>query len=199
MLTLQHLAHQCNGKTLLADLGVTLLPGALVRLEGENGSGKSLLLAKIAGQAGCARGSVLFAGEESRGDKEFFADLLYLGEDQTDLAPRQKVAKQLKIWTKKGQGDASLIPAAAHYFGLTPWKETPVKHLSTGWRQRLRLARLMLQPAAIWLLDRPFYALDEAGRRQLENLIVSRCKQNGIVIFTHNGETRLNPHGRLEV
>lgn len=199
MLTLQHLAHQCNGKTLLADLGVTLLPGALLRLEGGSGCGKSLLLAKIAGQAECARDSVIFAGQETRGDKEFFADLLYLAEGQGDLPLRRKVARQLAVWTKKGQGDASLIPAAAHYFGLTPWMEMPVRALSAGWRQRLRLARLMLQPAALWLLDRPFYALDEAGRWQLENLIASRCKQNGIVIFTHDGETRLNPHGRLEI
>jgi ABC-type transport system involved in cytochrome c biogenesis ATPase subunit len=66
-----------------------------------------------------------------------------------------------------------------------------------GWRQRVRLARLLVQPHTLWLLDRPILYLDETGRNMAETLIAGRCQQNGIVIFSHDGETRLNPHGSL--
>ncbi len=193
MLTLQDLERQCNGKTYYAGFGLTLLPGCLIRLEGASGSGKTMLMEVIAGRQSCSSGSVQFAGEESRGDKEFFSDLTYIPENQDDLTLRWTVEKQLKRWSRKGEQE--LMSAATHYFQLTPWLEVPLKKLSKGWRQRVRLARLMLQPTAIWLLDRPFLYLDDPARLQLENLIAGRCRQNGIVIFSHDGTTHLNPHG----
>jgi len=197
MLTLQHLERQCNGKTLFSHLGVTLLPGCLLRLTGGAASGKTTLLDILAGNRPCPRGLILFAGEETRGDKDFFADLHYFPETQQDITLRWKVEKQLQHWAKSGQNE--LVQAAIRYFQLEALLGRRIAGLSAGERQQVRLARLMIQPRALWLLDRPFLYLDEPGIRQLENLIVSRCEQSGIVIFTHDGETRLNPHGLVEL
>lgn len=188
MLTLQYHEKQCN---------VTLLPGCLLRLEGKGGSGKTALLESIAGKRDCPPGTVLFAQKETRGDKEFFADLIYLSEYQEELTLRWTVQRQLNQWVKKGEKE--LLPAAIHYFSLQSLLAVKQKHLSASQRQRVRLARLVLQPSAIWLLDRPFLYLDEEGRTQLEALIAGRCQQNGMVMFTHDGATRLNPHGVVEL
>lgn len=193
MLTLQHLTRQSHAGLLLEEVAVTLLPGCLLRLEGASGSGKTLLLEMIAGKQRCAPHSILFDNQETRGNKLFFGDTRYLPEHQTELTLRWTVEKQLRHWTKKGERE--LLSPAIHFLQLEPWLKTPLREVSAGWRQRVRLARLILQPATLWLLDRPFLYLDESGRSILETLIASRCQQNGIILFSHDGQTRLNPHG----
>lgn len=197
MLTLQSLSRQCNDRLILPDIAVTLLPGCLLRVEGASGSGKTLLLESIAGKQPCPPGSILFDNQETRGNKLFFGDITYLPEHYGDLTLRWTVEKQLNHWAK--QGERELLSPAIRFFQLEPWLKTPLRELSMGWRQRVRLARLILQPVTLWLLDRPFLYLDEAGRAMAETLLASRCQQNGIVLFSHDGGTRLNPHGVLVV
>ena len=195
MLTLQSLSRQSNDRLLLQEFAVTLLPACLLRVEGESGAGKTLLLEMIANEAPCPKGSVLFDNQETRGNKLFFGDITYLPEHHAELTLRWTVEKQLARWAKRGE--VQLIPLAARFLQLDPWLKTPLRELSMGWRQRVRLARLMIQPTTLWLLDRPMLYLDEAGKAIAETLIASRCQQNGMVIFSHDGPTRLNPHGMM--
>ncbi len=198
MLTLQKL--DCwlpNKEPLFTNMGVSLLPGCLLRIKSASGSGKTSLLDMIAGRKKVGKGHILFAGEETRGDAEFFADLLYLPEGFAKYSPRVTVAKQLRNWSHKSQ--AELIEAAISYFNLEQVLDYKLKDLSVGWLMRVKLSLLIINPSLIWLLDRPFYALDDWAIEKLEGLIAGRCHQNGIVIFTHDGETRLNPHHTLQL
>lgn len=197
MLTLQHLSRQSSAAALFCEVGVSLMPGCLLRLAGRNGSGKTTLLDMIAGKQAVLPGQILFAGQETRGDKEFFAEMLYLPEGFPHYSSRVTVRRQLEKWCGREQRD--LIEAALNYFELKYVADCRLGELSTGWLMKLKLSLLILNPSLIWLLDRPFYALDERGRGKLEALIAGRCQQNGIVIFTHDGETRLNPHHTLNM
>ena len=47
--------------------------------------------------------------------------------------------------------------------GLHGREDLPVRSLSAGQRRRVLLARLLLRPASLWVLDEPFNALDAAG------------------------------------
>jgi len=195
MLTLQRLSRQSHKYPLYQNLGVSLLPGCLMRVEGANGSGKTMLLESIAGQQEVDKGHILFAEQETRGDSEFFNEVMYLPESFPHYKAKITVAKQLERWASKEQQE--LLDAAVHYFELKYVLEEKLADLSVGWLMKVKLALLVLKPSLIWLLDRPFYGLDEKGRVQLETLIAGRCRQNGMVFFTHDGETRLNPHHTL--
>ena len=194
MLTLWHLNRQIHAKNFLQEIALTLLPGALIRVTGSSGSGKTTLLEMIAGKQPCPKGCILFDNEETRGNKLFLGDTAYLAEQQDDLVLRWTVQKQLHYWARKA-GEVELIEPAIHFFQLSEWLNTPLRELSLGWRQRVRLAQLILRPTALWLLDRPMLYLDEAGKNIAETLIAGRCKQSGMVLFVHDGATQLNPHG----
>jgi heme exporter protein A len=58
----------------------------------------------------------------------------------------------------------------------------PVRALSQGQARRLALARLIVAPRPIWLLDEPAAALDEAGKAVLNELIASHRASGGIVV-----------------
>lgn len=198
MLTLWHLNRQIHAKNFLQEIALTLLPGALIRVTGSSGSGKTTLLETIAGKQPCPQGSILFDNQETRGNKLFLGDTLYLAESHDDLVLRWTVSKQLRYWAKQ-RGEQELITPAVNFFRLQPWLDVPLRELSVGWRQRVRLTKLIVQPAALWLLDRPMQCLDEEGCNMAETLIASRCQQSGIVLFTHDGETLLNPHGVVDL
>lgn len=71
--------------------------------------------------------------------------------------------------------------------GLDPCADFPAQHLSAGQRRRFGLARLLLKPAPIWLLDEPLTALDIHGQKLARDLISRHQATGGIaVIATHD-------------
>jgi ABC-type transport system involved in cytochrome c biogenesis ATPase subunit len=193
MLTLQHLSRQLRGCTAAE---ITLLPGCMSRLVGDIPLARKLLKL-IAGRKSCPKNSILFAEQETRGDAEFFTDIFYLSRYQKPhfLMKRRSVEVQLQHWAKEGA--PQLLDAAIHFFQLSEVLKTPLGKLDDAWWQRVRLAQLILNPCTIWLLEEPLARLDDEGRHIMEVLMAGRCKQSGIVIFTHQGETNLNPHAVL--
>jgi len=196
MLTIQNIERQSGGVTLFTEFGISLLPGSLIRLEGANASGKSRLLEMISGKSPVETGCITFAHEETRGDSEFFNDVLHLPQrNEAALKSRLTVRKQVERLVQKGSAD--LVGAALGYFGLTALQDEKMAALTYGQQQRVYLTPLVTNPSVIWLLDRPMMGLDATARRAVDTLIAGRCQQNGIVLYTHEGESLLNPHGIL--
>lgn len=196
MLTIHNIERQSGGVHLFTDFGISLLPGSLLRVEGANASGKTWLLEMIAGKAPVELDCITFAHEETRGDSEFFSELLYLPQrNEASLKPRLTVQKQVERFAK--QGSQELVGAAMGYFGLNALANEKVGALTFGQQQRVYLTQIVTRPSLIWLLDRPMLGLDSTARAAVDTMIAGRCQQNGIVIYTHEGESLLNPHGTI--
>ena len=56
--------------------------------------------------------------------------------------------------------------------------------MSAGQKRRIALARLLLSPATLWILDEPFTAIDLAGVAELESLIAAHAAAGGAVLLT---------------
>ncbi len=196
MLTIQNIERQSGGVYLFSEFGITLLPGSLLRVEGANGSGKTWLLEMIAGKVPVETDCILFAEEETRGDSEFFNDVIFLPQRHDgSLKLKLTVRKQVERLAQKGSTE--LIDAALNYFGLNALANEKIGALTYGQQQRVYITPLITNPSLIWLLDRPMMGLDSTARKALDTLIAGRCQQNGIVIYTHEGESLLNPHGAI--
>jgi phosphonate transport system ATP-binding protein len=59
-----------------------------------------------------------------------------------------------------------------------------VDRLSGGERQRVGLARALLSPAKIWLIDEPLSALDPTRARQAMDSLITHAKDHGITLIT---------------
>jgi tungstate transport system ATP-binding protein len=72
--------------------------------------------------------------------------------------------------------------------GLAAERERPARVLSGGQQQRLALARAWAVQPAVLFLDEPTASLDPAGKREVEALIDSFSRDDGvaIVMSTHN-------------
>lgn len=78
-----------------------------------------------------------------------------------------------------GTGD---VDNALNRVGLDRMARAPARALSQGQARRLALARLLVAPRPIWLLDEPAAALDASGRALLEEMITSHCAAGGVVL-----------------
>ena len=177
-----------NDRLLFQRLAFAIEPGEILRVEGPNGAGKTSLLRILAGIAAPEDGSVLWGGRDiARHRAEYALDRRYLGHHNGHslaLTARENLRLAAAL---QGESPASGgLDARLAVVGLAQAAETPVLQLSSGQRRRLALARLLLGPARIWILDEPLNALDAEGRALVARLLAEQATRGGIaVVSTH--------------
>jgi heme exporter protein A len=166
------------------DLDFAADAGDALWLAGPNGSGKSSLLRLMAGLLEPIDGAIAWNGRAIAGDREAHrARLRYLGHLDA-VKPHLSVAENLRFWADYWDAPNGNAMAALERVGLAHLHDAAGRRLSAGQRRRLALARLLLVPAALWLLDEPTAALDAEGIA-LFTMLVAECRaQGGMVIFS---------------
>lgn len=167
-------------RPLFAGMGFSLTQGSLLLLKGPNGSGKTSLLRILAGLLPADSGQVLWNGQPIQGNAEFKRDLMMIGH-KSAVKLDCTVEENLRFWAQLYNTEL-LLPAALKFFDLTRYKDTLAGHLSAGWQRRVALARLIVAPCKLWLLDEPTNFLDDDAVVLVASLIESRVQQGGIVV-----------------
>ncbi len=160
-------------RLVLRGVSFTVAPGGALLLLGANGSGKSTLLRVLAGLKRPDAGRVLWQG----GDADPLP-VAYLGH-QDAVKPGLTALENLAFAAGTGRGDARDALAALDLAALA---DLPARLLSAGQKRRLALARLVLSPAAIWLLDEPTLGLDTAAVERLGGLLAAHRAGGGVVV-----------------
>ncbi|WP_123402234.1 cytochrome c biogenesis heme-transporting ATPase CcmA [Inmirania thermothiophila] len=185
MLEAEGLVFVREDRVLFEDLGFALHAGEALQVEGPNGSGKTTLLRVLCGLALPEEGEVRWRGTDiRRARSEYLAELAYIGHQhgvKGELTPRENLAVACALG---GRRDGVEADEALARMGLSGYEDVPCRTLSAGQRRRVALARLLLTPARLWILDEPFTALDRGGRRDIERLISQHLAQGGLAVFT---------------
>jgi zinc/manganese transport system ATP-binding protein len=161
--------------------------GSLTAVVGANGAGKSTLLAAIAGVVRPVRGDVscsarrrlAYLPQVSAIDRNFplsVAELITLGG-----------WRELGAFRRPGPALGARVAVAADRVGLAERLARRIAEISVGELQRAMFARMMLQDAAVILLDEPFAAVDAAIASMLLDQIL-RWHREGrtIVVVLHD-------------
>lgn len=164
-----------GARTLFENLSLRAGAGEYVEIRGANGSGKTSLLRAIAGFLRPRAGVISLAGAEER------ALALHYVAHQNGLKGQASVRAHLSYWAGLF-AVASDEGAALARLGLTRQADLPARVLSQGQARRLALARLILAPRPVWLLDEPAAALDDEGRSMLSGLITAHTEAGGLVL-----------------
>ena len=173
---------------LFRDVSFSASAGEWVEVRGANGSGKTTLLRGLAGLTLLDAGEVLWNGRAVReAGGEYRAALLYGGHApgvKDELTVEENLRTLLALRDVRVEG-AALVEAIGRA-GLAQRRHLPARRLSAGQRRRIGVARLMLDPAPLWILDEPLTALDADGEA-LFNTLLQQHVANGrmAVIATH--------------
>lgn len=193
MLSILNIKKLFREKLIFKDVSFSAFPGSIILLKGENGSGKSTLLKIIAGLIKPTYGTVSYDNNNIQDVLEDYHKecVSYLG-TKIALKDDLTVFDYLRFWAII-DGEEILIPAAMKYFGLDKYADILCNELSSGWQQKIALAKLIVCNKKIWLLDEPDTYLDAIGRDALQKLITIKANEGGIVILaSHNIEKTQN-------
>lgn len=182
-------AHSLNcerdDRVLFDDLSLKIRPGDLVQLTGPNGAGKTTLLRLLAGLNRDFSGEVLWNGQPVYDDYyEYARQRLYIGHlsaIKKVLTPLENLRWFLSPWPEVNE-DA--LWDALEEVALAGFEDVPCQQLSAGQQRRVALARLLITPAPLWILDEPFTALDKEGVAWLEQKLAEHVKRGGSVLIT---------------
>jgi len=202
-------------KEILRAVDLAVAPGEHVAIVGASGAGKTSLLQVAAGALRADSGTVRLGGESfwqltPRG-RQRVRRSLFLAPQVPPLPPRQRVVTAILAARLPTQGfwrglssllfpaDLAEIRTALEAFGLAGRLFDRVDRLSGGERQRVGLARALVAPARIWLLDEPLAALDPVHGEQVLALLTGEARRRGVtlVVSLHQAELARRHFPRL--
>lgn len=186
LLQAEGLAFARNDEPVFGPLDFTLNAGDVVLVEGDNGSGKTTLLKVLSGLLTPNSGRIRLNGEDltlARLSHQV-ALLGHLGGLKLDLTALENLRFAIGVFGLRSA--AAPLPALASV-GLEGYEDVPVRSLSAGQKKRVALARLLLVPAALWLLDEPYANLDKSGIDLVNRLLDAHARRGGAALVTSHG------------
>lgn len=186
LLSAHGLGFDRNDEPIFGPLDFHLEPGDALLVHGGNGSGKTTLLRVLAGLLRPARGEIRLRGEPATLERiaSSCALLGHLLGHKGELSASENLQFACGLF---GQRAGSDIDAALLHVGLGGYEDAPARQFSAGQRKRLALARLLLMPARLWLLDEPYANLDLPGIDLVNRLIEDHLSTGGAALITSHG------------
>ncbi len=172
------------------DVSFELAGGELLGLVGPNGAGKTTLLRVLTGLHAPTSGSAHVFGKPVLGEHEVVRHHIGFAPDTPPVYEELTVQQFLEFIAGAyglGRGEAGeRIDFWLEKLWLVEKRDTPVKHLSRGMRQRLMLARTLIPRPHVLLLDEPLAGLDPAGRVHLRRVLAMLREQGcAMVVSSH--------------
>lgn len=191
ILDVRNLCCRRGERAVFEGLSFCLFGGELIALTGRNGAGKSSLLALLAGRLRPHSGTIAshVLGETPLSE----AVHLVAHRDglKAALTARENLGFACDVLSK---GDLALMSCAAISpeaalvrVGLAHAADLPAGYLSAGQKRRLALARVLVSPRPLWLLDEPNAALDAGGQAVLVTLMQAHLAAGGAIIAATHG------------
>ncbi|ABN73398.1 heme ABC transporter ATPase [Actinobacillus pleuropneumoniae] len=174
----ENASYEIEGKTLLKNFTTTIQRGDKIALVGTNGCGKTTFIKLLLGELQPTSGSIRCGTK---------LEVAYFDQYRADLDLEKTVMDNVA----DGKQDVEVNGVKRHVLGylqdfLFPPKRamTPVKALSGGERNRLLLAKLLLKPNNLLILDEPTNDLDVETLELLEEVLADY--QGTLLIVSHD-------------
>ncbi len=186
MLAVARLRFDRNDACVFGPLDFFVHSGEALLVTGGNGAGKTTLLRVLAGLLRAEDGSELtWHGQAcSSLPAEGIAFVGHLPGHKADLGAIDNLRFAVGL---HGCRVGVCARTALASVGLAGFEDVPAGRLSAGQRKRLALARLLLSPAPLWLLDEPYANLDRDGMTLVDRLLGEHQDAGGAALITTHG------------
>jgi ABC-2 type transport system ATP-binding protein len=168
-------------------IGFEARPGEVFGLLGHNGAGKTTTIRMLTGRTPPTSGTATVGGHDIVEEREAARGLLNLVFEDQNLYERLTGRDNLKLFADLYGAPADRTDELLERVGIANAKDRKVKTYSTGMKQRLLLARGLVNDPKVLFLDEPTRGLDPMSARNLRT-IVRELSAAGttIVLTTHD-------------
>lgn len=171
----------------LNQISFSINEGEIFGFLGPSGSGKTTMINILTGQLQANSGKTELLGKDSQ--KLLPSDFEELGlvGDTSGYYEKLSLYNNLLLFARLYGVSKSRIEEILKQVGLYDSKDTPAEKLSTGMRQRMLLARALINYPKVLFLDEPTSGLDPTTSKKIHKLL-QELKERGTTIFltTHD-------------
>lgn len=172
----------------VANATLEVKPGTVTALIGPNGCGKTTLMLMLAGLLRPDAGEIEVAGANPRTDSAqvrssigWMPDQLGSWDNLTCLSTLTLVGRGYRLHKDEARSRGARLLEMVH---LTEFTDRPTRVLSRGQKQRLSLARALMNDPAVLLLDEPANGLDPRSRIELRTLVRDLAAEGKAVLVS---------------
>ena len=187
MITVEKITKRFGNKTALNQIQFNVEKGEIFGFLGPSGAGKTTLINILTGQLKADEGTTQLLGKDTKDLTP--EDLVHIGlvGDSSGYYEKLSLEKNLIVYAKIYGLPNSRVDEVLEQVGLLESKKTIAEKLSTGMRQRMFLARALLNRPELLFLDEPTSGLDPMTSKKIHRLL-EELKAAGTTIFltTHD-------------
>ena len=187
MITVEKITKRFGNKTALNQIQFNVDKGEIFGFLGPSGAGKTTLINILTGQLKADEGTTQLLGKDTKDlTPEDLAHIGLVG-DSSGYYEKLSLEKNLIVYAKIYGLPNSRVDEVLEQVGLLESKKTIAEKLSTGMRQRMFLARALLNRPELLFLDEPTSGLDPMTSKKIHRLL-EELKAAGTTIFltTHD-------------
>ncbi|MBF1732413.1 MULTISPECIES: ABC transporter ATP-binding protein [unclassified Granulicatella] len=187
MITVEKITKRFGNKTALNQIQFNVEKGEIFGFLGPSGAGKTTLINILTGQLKADEGTTQLLGKDTKDlTPEDLAHIGLVG-DSSGYYEKLSLEKNLIVYAKIYGLPNSRVDEVLEQVGLLESKKTIAEKLSTGMRQRMFLARALLNRPGLLFLDEPTSGLDPMTSKKIHRLL-EELKAAGTTIFltTHD-------------
>ena len=176
----------------LRRLSLEIAKGECVVLAGRNGSGKTTLLRIAARLVRPTAGTLTLLGTTTDADRRaagvgFVAHATMVYDELTAEENLTLFGRLLGVPDVRAR-----VAELVGEIGLSERRGSPLRTFSRGMRQRVAVARALLEQPALLLLDEPATGLDSPSVAWLARTLQALCNSGGTVVMSLHGESELS-------
>ncbi len=196
LLALDAISKSWGPRAVLKSVSLELPEGALLHVHGRNGAGKTTLLRIIAGIFRPDEGQVTLRGEltPERHRREYQQSIGFLAAGDRGIYARLTGRRNLEFWAAvafiERSRRAAAIERVVEMFLPDGLADQRTDRMSTGQRQRVRLAMAFMHRPQLVLLDEPTASLDDVGVASLIAALEEHKREGGSMICCSPGADR---------
>ena len=187
MIKVERVIKRFGDNVALNQISFSINEGEIFGFLGPSGSGKTTMINILTGQLQANSGKTELLGKDSQ--KLLPSDFEELGlvGDTSGYYEKLSLYNNLLLFARLYEVSKSRIEEILKQVGLYDSKDTPAEKLSTGMRQRMLLARALINYPKVLFLDEPTSGLDPTTSKKIHKLL-QELKERGTTIFltTHD-------------
>lgn len=186
-ITMSNIHKTFGTKTAIKDVSINIRKGELFGFLGPSGAGKTTTIKIVTGQLRQNRGTATILGRDTTALNHEIYSQVGIVTDNSGLYENMNAYDNLALFSQILNTSKKEIPTLLKKVGLGGEGRKQVKKFSKGMKQRLILARAMLNRPKILFLDEPTGGLDPSTAIEIHKLMLE-MKNDGTTFFltTHN-------------
>jgi len=182
MITVEDLRKHYKDVRAVDGITFSVAEGEVFGLLGHNGAGKTTTIKVLTGRALPTSGTAHVAGFDVATERPKVRPLINLVFEEQNLYDRISGRENLRLFARLYGVSESRADELLERVGLAPAAKRKVKTYSSGMKQRLLLARSLVNSPRVLFLDEPTRGLDPTSARELRDL-VRELSRGGVTVF----------------